>query len=628
MKLLVRSVTKITTSTYFLSRILFFSGFLFFAANMSGQISFFNQGNAAYLQKENLVLNSLIKKCLINGDYTVALDFLKKKDPKTTTYRIGNALLMHAVEGKQKSIAYLDEIYKKDRLAKEEGLYLKSMVNLLTDNLDDYHYYLNKIDSSSVFWIRLKLKELNKKNKFGYREEEKKELLATIDSYLATDVISVSDRVFLELTKIDIADNSSEKFEKVLAIWKKNPQEFDEKKLSSYLEECKSSACSKVREKLQSKGGLSFNNSKSPSFNDRQNWKTFGRFIENNPLFNSTIGSSWVTVPPLKSLENYKEAKKMIDDLQKKYPYNYSIAKWKFWISFQDTNFYKLDAIYAASFLRQLINIFSLNQSEGHPEGKNTGLNNYIYDRNLAGSDEKILTAVQKELSLEKFEAIVKYLEDKMQSNPRNKNLRTLHIKMMEVSTNAKKYFKSYLKGIQFIKTLPNMDLQLAREGAKDSSKKELLLSYRATKNLGNHGDLIPFYIEHELIKEAANIMVSYIGEIPFPPNKEHFFMKYYNSLISNVSDADSILESLKTIHAKNKNVGLITLYIMIHELISGDVKEALSILESTKLTMYSADRMKKAFTFLKGKNIGSEPMNTFMNQFNKKYPEYQKLIN
>ena len=755
----------------------------FLASSLNAQVNFGNVGDAALLQNDNLTTNSIINLCSINGNSSKAVGVLAKMDSQSKIYRLGVALLRYNLNGREKSVHFLDSIRKRDKVSDQEMAYLKSLISFTTGNRDDFIYYKHKIDSSSVYWLRLKLKENTKKILWGYSEKEREIMYNRIDRFLSNGKISVSDRVFLELTKIDIKDDEAngkkdkfDKYKAVLDLKKKYPSQFNEEWLLDFLKDCKNSSCNREKEqlkriekplqgadrvfelihtyssssksqnvdrleeqlknilngtgdamekeklkamilsmdeehgvsrnvnqakvmvlfdfnvpeiafsdgfaaslktsiskkeliallKVENDGKATFkdrelrklsethlqvslgallalkqlaNNIKksfssfyalqklraaSPTRSDLKDWKLFTDFMEKNLLFNSTISNSWVSLPPLESLKDFQKANRLIRDLYKKHANNYSLAKWKFWISFQDEKFYELNEAFANSFLIQIVDLFSLNQFEGHPDSKQKKITDYIYANKFSdytGSDKKLLKKLINLLSPEKYKAILKHLEDKMIHNDRSQNLRILHVKLAQAYGDAERYFNSYLKGLQFIEDLPDLDVELARKGAKNDGKAKLLEAYKGSSNLAGHLDIMPFYFEYNLIDESVTAMSHIVSRIPFPPNKEHFFVKYYNDLANKTTETEVILESLRKIQAKNKEVGLITIYMMVYELISGNVKQAMSTLENSKLNLYSSKRINRAFELLKEKSTSQENVQLFIDKFKEKYP-------
>jgi hypothetical protein len=356
--------------------------------------------------------------------------------------------------------------------------------------------------------------------------------------------------------------------------------------------------------------------SKSVSKEYRGDWNAFVKYVEKDPLYNNAWdNTSYNIKPKLETKEDREAAVRAFEPLVKKYPNSLNMIRWKFWLLFQDENLYEFDAKNCELYMKTLIKMFALNQSEGRPGEKNKEFSFYVRGRNLPAftyKDKDFLPEIKKRLGSEKWSVVVKYLEDQMTAYPRNANLRAVHLKLIKVNEDANLYFESFVEGAKTIRKMPTYDIRFAGDIRSEKAKKLLLDSYKSTKNLENHGELVPIYHQFELFQEAAIVMSSYIQDIPWEPNKEKFFMKF--------SDIPMRQKLLETVLKSNEEVGIISLYLMMYDLVLGNEEKAQSRLEKLSSIYVIYDyNLNAAFDLPKD----SEMVSRIKDKMKEKYPKF-----
>ena len=251
-------------SSIHISKRVFFSFFFMIAlcspSKLFAQIGVLEMDNAIFLQKEHYELNCMITATSLNGNYEVARQLLSKENPRSKVYRTGKAMLLYNIQGRDKSLQYLDSIGKRISSSKEELAYMKALVSISTSNSDDFEYYLDQLDSTSGYWMRLKFKENDRKIPREYGKKEQEFTVKRINRVLSGTNLSNSDRLLLELKKIDLLYDISyddavryDKAQGLLNLWKKYPEQFDTEELLSSLRRCDSPDCEKVKASLRTK---------------------------------------------------------------------------------------------------------------------------------------------------------------------------------------------------------------------------------------------------------------------------------------------------------------------------------------------------------------------------------------
>jgi hypothetical protein len=760
--------------------------FLLFSSIVSyGQVDLLNARDAENLQKKNYDLNLIISTCSTKGNYEKGKEYLKQTSPKDISYRIGKGLYTAYTEGPRASYKLIDKLYGNKKSESREQLFVKAFVSLMTDNKDDYRYFSSQLDSTSIYQLRLDIKQVAEK--MFARLDDKKALVKKINRFLAQKNLSTSDIVYLELSKIDlenyiyISDDDYDKYAPVLKLWEAYSKELDPKKVLKYLEDCKTSACEKAKTQIknQSKGNVkgiekafdliyswhdpkikkeistleeelkaivdasksvekerikslilssdkeyrlfswrstkffirptfddpapqlrfsedfkktlvtsltkeamvqeltkiaseipikegaeelekltkeetqivfggrflaesvakrvqeSYGGSdlfelkaKGPNRKERKLWSTYIKYLEKNPLFNEVWdGRGFVSLPEIETKGQRTNALKLITELHQKYPNNINYAYWKFWIAFQEKELFDFDAKNAELYLRTIIQIFSLNQSEGEPGGKNEEISYYVFARrqlDFAGSDGQFLAEMRKVLGEEKWTSIVNYLEAQMKIYPRNGNLHLMHLKFMRENKKAEPYLKSYIKVAQMMEKIPDLDEELLKPLDAKVGKRLLLEAYQSTKKLDAQGPLVSMYHAYGLFEEAANIQSAYIQYIPWSPNKETFFMYYYDELMTYQKDTATVQKLLETVFKNNEKVGIIALYLMMYDLVLKKPDSATTRLNTLPtLYIYHGKNLRKAFSFAEDQFVSPTAIDDFREKIKEKFPDF-----
>ncbi len=357
---------------------------------------------------------------------------------------------------------------------------------------------------------------------------------------------------------------------------------------------------------------------RAPPYEVVEDWDVFIAYLEKKPLFNHIINPRrFDPIPSIKTKEEYSKAKKYIDALFQKQPNNYAVAKWRFWVYFSPQELYELDVTTAESYFKQMIHIYSLNQDDRDPMGEKY--------RKYGSTGKKWIGNLNKQLSPEKRESIIQYLEKQMKLYPRHRILRRLHVYLMLYNSKYEEYFKSYVEAEKVDIWVGGLDSYAYKYVDKKLGKKLILGLYRSTDNFDRDA-YIPACHWYGLFDEAAHIKGSYLSDLPHQPQREEFFTKYFDDLIGyKGGNPKEIQRLLEIVFEKNQDLGILRWYLMMYDLILGNKEKALSRLNVTvdQIPVYCKKELDEVTNWPRRKGVDEHAISSFMEEFEKRFPGY-----
>ncbi|WP_196889724.1 hypothetical protein [Aureivirga sp. CE67] len=275
-------------------------------------------------------------------DYHKAIEFKNeevKRDDNISVMSI--SLFEHMVNGKKKSYEFLVKKLNENKITQKEALEIKYWIALVTK--DEFYFrkykkeYLAKYPES-LFNIKIGAKRhLVEIVPFGFKNYDtmKKDLenvKVQVDSVLKIKKMNREETLYFKLLKLDLKNGLlsmkiSKKNKKAL---KKINKKYSDLIYNSYYDVL-------INDLSISKTFLGVKPfSYGPSLEDKEDWKIFKSFLDENPLYNE-LGSNGLTIidyPQTDTDEkkDYLEAVEAFNFLIKKYPEIKSFKEHKFHI--------------------------------------------------------------------------------------------------------------------------------------------------------------------------------------------------------------------------------------------------------------------------------------------------------